>query len=49
MEELGSDGPWSGREWHSLLPPSLGVKWDEFAGFKSVREPTDPAFDILKT
>lgn len=49
MEDIGSDGPRSGRERHSLLPPSLGVRRDEAAGFKSVREPTDPKFDILKT
>ena len=36
MEDLGSDGPRTGRERHSLLPPSLGVKREDFTGFKSV-------------
>lgn len=49
MEELGSDGPRTVREWHSLLPPSLGDRKDEFLGFKSVWEPTEPGFNILKT
>jgi len=50
MEASDEDGRWSAWERHSLLPPSLGARGSvDFAGFRSIREPMDPKFDILKT